>query len=188
MDELDQRLKRYYGEQEADPEKVKALQEQLAAAPDPEKRTRFIFSLAATFLFLCLVGIGWLAWQGRPARQISNYAAEIALNHKKQLSPEFFGSAYAEIGAQMPKLDFAVVQPASMDADLILKGGRYCSVDNHIAAQFRLKNKAGESFTLYQFKDPDFFPPVDKEPLVVDGVEVRIWKQGDTVLGLASSQ
>lgn len=158
-----------------------------------------ILAAAAAVLVLALRPGGLPA---HPSAQI--IAEEIALNHRKDLAVEFTTSAYPELAGHMEKLDFV---PADAGDDYRLIGARYCSIQGRIAAQLKLSDDTGGVHALYQTRWDDRYDrlldgqsgaprdiPSDRETEIrsgiridLDDVEVRLWRQGDLLFGLATS-
>ncbi|MEM6393405.1 MAG: hypothetical protein AAF797_11580 [Planctomycetota bacterium] len=120
-------------------------------------------------------------------------ASEIALNHRKELGLEFPAEKdivmddYAALNRMMPKLDFVMVAPEPGHGTSALVGGRYCSIDGHIAAQLRLVCDQGKRQTLYQFADHADFAAMAPGEATVNGVTVTLWRQSGLIFGLAKS-
>jgi len=114
-------------------------------------------------------------------------AHEIALNHKKQLAVEFLAARYADLRAQMDKLDFALAAPQRVEAlELKITGARYCSIQGHLAMSIKLEDNNGKRNTLYERSLMDM-PPVDSdEQYTIDDVLIRQWHEADLFVGLAS--
>ncbi|MCF6323289.1 MAG: hypothetical protein L3J89_03030 [Gammaproteobacteria bacterium] len=52
-------------------------------------------------------------------------------------------------------------------------GGRYCSLNGHIAAQVRLKNSDGKIFTLYQTSSHETFDALTEHVQQAKGIDVE---------------
>lgn len=199
-DNLDRRMKGFYVGQSLDEETLDLLKTTIAVVggqPDvfPARmwwpRLRLVrhqaFQAAAAVLFLIAAVTTWYGIQDiHPSALDRQVAAEIALNHNKQLSPEFETADMAELRTSMDKLDFAPVDPQRLqDGDYFLVGARYCSIGSTLAVQLRMTDDLGRPYTLYQFRDSEAFADLTAATLDVDGVRVTLWRESGLVLGLA---
>lgn len=115
-------------------------------------------------------------------------AEEIALNHGKQLAVEFTATSYRELARRMDKLDFDLrASPDARVARLGVLGARYCSIQGGLAAQVKLREAGGQVLTMYQTALTDELGSVPAGEQIVDGVRIRLWREGDRLLGLARS-
>jgi hypothetical protein len=115
---------------------------------------------------------------------INRFANEIAFNHQKKLPSEIKTNSILELNKMMDKLDFEIVLPQKISTNLVLKGGRYCSVDNRVAAQLKLENKQGKRITCYVFKKNENFE-FDKK-ILKDNIEVTFWNDDVLIFALAT--
>ena len=68
-----------------------------------------------------------------------------------------------------------------------LVGGRYCSIHNKLAAQLRVReNATGEMHTLYITELTDELRALRETTRPSDGIQVRLWNEGECFFGLAS--
>jgi hypothetical protein len=143
-------------------------------------------SLAAVMALLIFAGPP--LWRATRYADLRAIAGEIALNHHKQLAPEFQIDRFADLAAAMPKLDFALIEPDRIRTHgQVLVGGRYCSIGGSLAVQMRLRDQAGRDMTLYEFVVPAH-ANLSEQSLKVDDVVVDIWFERGIVCGLARSQ
>ncbi|MCG8607291.1 hypothetical protein MJD09_20205 [bacterium] len=127
-------------------------------------------------------------WRVTSQPEAESIAGEIALNHKKQLDPEFQTDRYTDLAVAMPKLDFAVIQPGRIQSGgYRLLGGRYCSIGGSLAVQMRLRDQTGRPLTLYQFIAPAGMNLSDQS-ISVAGVLVDIWLERGVACGLATDE
>ena len=144
---------------------------------------RLLSSLAAALL-LCTSLIIFTGW----SQDYQRIAAEIAYNHNSQMQMEVKSDVFDDIQHYLNRLDFSLIASEQLPANIWrIIGGRYCSIDGKIAAQLKVENREnGEVYTLYQAKLPEMLAS-DKEldSIVVDGVEVKLWKENGLLLGLA---
>lgn len=178
------RVRAFYEGQRLPEERLERLRS-LAQASRPRVSRRRL-AMAGLAAALVVVAASAFLLSGRAGDANAEVAREIARNHTKQLDPEFLSESYAEIGARMPRLDFRVAEPRGPQAEgLRLLGARYCSLRGCIAAQLRLVGTDGLSYTLYEVRDGPAFDGVEPARIEVGAVAVRIWREGDLVLGLA---
>jgi len=144
--------------------------------------------MAVAAIFFLLFGF-YLVQNYASNRWQEDVSRQVAKNHLKALEMEHRTNDYEELAEALGKLDFALVAPNFSNEGYQLLGGRYCSIDQQIAAQINLKDMAGERCTLYQFKLPvnllARFP--DRRRLMVDGLTVELWKENGLGMGLAYS-
>jgi len=115
-------------------------------------------------------------------------AQEIALNHRKELAPDYLGQDFVNLASLMNKLDFKVVNSKHLNlTGLNVIGARYCSIQGNIAVQFRLVNAEGKLFTLYQTKLTDLLKEAPDATQLMDQIEVKQWQEKDLFFGLAES-
>ena len=190
---LSEHLRRYYAERELPPETLERLARLAAARADarggafrPPSRALVVAVLAASVV-LALVGIQLLrAPAAERVALAAAIAAEIALNHSKDLAVEFPANGYADLREQMDKLDFTLRPPGLPGATgLRIVGGRYCSIQGQLAAQIKLEDDAGRMVTLYETRFADGFAGLPEGDRNLEGLRVRIWREGDLLLGLA---
>ncbi len=113
-------------------------------------------------------------------------ASEIAANHRKQLRPEFVVQSFADLHDVMPQLDFSPVRPQRvLGAGYKLVGARYCSICKLIAVQIRLRDGAGQAYTLYEFRGHESLESIREQSLEIDGVRISIWREAGLIMGLA---
>ena len=116
-------------------------------------------------------------------------AKEVSYNHSKQMPSEILSDDYALVGSSLDRLDFAVKESSRIGQLYALVGGRYCSIQGHIAAQLKLQSKSDQNdLTLYQFKVPDNFElSQGTHTEYVGDVEVKIWKESNIGFALAKT-
>ncbi|MBL1261970.1 MAG: hypothetical protein COB33_015785 [Thiotrichaceae bacterium] len=143
-------------------------------------------SIAASLLLAVVISFQWMNIAPTQQQLISSIAQEIAINHQKQFSSDFSGVSYAGLRGVMTKLDFKLIAPERLKSKgFKILGGRYCSLNGHIAAQVRLKNSKGEIFTLYQTSSHDIFSALTEHVERVKGVDIEMWNEGGVFLGMA---
>lgn len=153
-----------------------------------------VVCLAATFGYFAL----------DRERLYENVATEIAWNHSKQMPAEFVGNDLTEIAGSFDRLEFPLHQAANeLPAHSQLLGARYCTVQGQLAAQLQLLDAAGIVQTLYvapahselakitgsrasRFVELPAINPSGQKS--ASTVQVRIWRSGDLIYGLAQTQ
>ncbi len=145
---------------------------------------RFLWAAA---LIIALSG-GWFV-QSRlsTTRVAQSVAAEIVMNHVKDLDVEVRSTTWDELRQSLDKLDFALAGSSRLESrDLRLQGGRYCSIQGKLAAQIRMAGPGGERLTLYQTATTEDLTGLDRT-LTASGVEVEMWTEQGLFFGLAQS-
>ncbi|MAE97351.1 MAG: hypothetical protein CL910_22100 [Deltaproteobacteria bacterium] len=123
-----------------------------------------------------------------PAALAGSIRHEIVLNHRKNLAVEFDAEDYLGLREQMDRLDFALLRPQRFGGgELQLLGGRYCSLQGRMAAQLKLEDEEGRVLTLYQTGFGEVFEGLPEEQRELDGIPIRIWREGDLLFGLAGA-
>lgn len=192
---IDAAVAGFYGERMASLETIERLTTlTVAASRQPNARPTARRALLAGGLAVA-AALAMLAASAVTPRQrggqtlrARSLAEQIALNHNKQLQVEFTTQSYSALPQLMAKLDFAPARPtASPCQGSTLVGGRYCSIGNAIAAQLKLRSPDGAIHTLYQTRWANAYAAVADRTVVVDGVQVRFWRQRDVLFGLAST-
>lgn len=153
-------------------------------------------ALAAVVIFAALAPVlAWLSYSYLGGRDLPWLIAdELTSNHLKLKPMEVRGARIADIRGYFTELDFIPVQTRMPKAsDLVLLGGRYCSVQGVTAAQLRLRaDEAAPLRTLYQAPyDPRRFGPVPslddgERPMTLGarGLEVRLWVEKGILFAL----
>ncbi len=198
-EDLEKRLKSFYERQTLDPDVLANLKRSINRTKVEEKEQNWflsLFSKTISFkpmalalvvsLFLLLGGIVLTA--RTTYQQVHVIASEIAINHQKEFKIEFPANDITDLADAMPKLDFTPTISQHMDwPSYQVMGSRYCTIYSSIATQIRLKDTNNEAYTLYQFRPPDSLSLPDESTLIIDGVTVKIWHEGDLIMGLAQS-
>lgn len=128
----------------------------------------------------------WLLGAPRPDGDavLVRIAEEVATNHLKLRPLEVRGDDLDTLRRYFTELDFRPLDTAMLDGSgRRLLGGRYCSVQGRIAAQFRVQTERQELSTVYQARyDPQVHGSLPdrgkgESPvrLVARGVAVYLW-------------
>ncbi len=122
-------------------------------------------------------------------------ANEIAYNHNKTLSMEFKGKSFNEIKPHFSKLDFNLVPSNRKNlSELNLVGGRYISINKHLAAQIQLIRNGKDKKdikTWYQLSLPKNGTVLSRDPfqneleVYSNGVKIIMWKEKGVLHGIA---
>ena len=124
-----------------------------------------------------------------PTALADSILREIALNHSKNQKVEFSADDYPGLREQMDRLDFTLLSPRRISGrELQMLGGRYCSLQGRLAAQIKLEDEAGRVLTLYQTSFSGGFEGLSEQRRELDGIQIRIWREGDLLFGLAGPE
>ena len=152
-----------------------------------QKMPRIRVALALTVIVLVIVTFVW--WQPwNHTTHISSLASEIVYHHNKQMVMEVESPSLENVRAYLAKLNFPLIESERLPStDWELVGGRYCSLQGHMAAQLRMRNKAtGKTSTLYQLLVPQNLSSLEGTfEDFEQGVKVEIWKERGLLLGVA---
>ena len=147
------------------------------------KRKLFSFTGAAALLFFTLLTAQFFILQSDVKQLVF---AEIAMNHNKNLQPEFFTSNYNDLANSMQRLDFELSAPDIIQAKYDVLGGRYCSIQGNIAAQLKIKDKqTGEVATLYITRLQPDLKKIAPDTTTVDEARIELWHSENKFYGLA---
>ena len=180
MNPIDTQIKEYYQKQTLPEENLQAMQ-----PPEDTPRSSqwpWLLPLAAAAVALLAIFL----WN--PSSPPQAVATEIAKNHNAQLAMEISSSDYQEVAAKLDRIKFSLTPPSGeFRRQFTLIGGRYCSIQNELAAQLRVQeNATGKMHTLYITRSTDDFGALKDTTQTVNGVKVRLWTEGDRFFGLAS--
>ncbi len=180
-----------------DSRQLQALDElQRQASPHTEARGRPAVLRAATLgallmaVLMAVLLLPNLQESTQPLTQ--RIAAEVVRNHLKQSPLEAQTASLDDLRRHFAELDFRLIDSARLDAEAVLVGGLYCSVQGVTAAQLRLHGNGGDARTLYQapYMESVFGPlPVLEQgeaPLrsYAKGVGVDIWVEKGVLMVL----
>ena len=180
MNPIDTQIKEYYQKQTLPEENLQAMQPP-EDTPQPSQWP-WLLPLAAAAVALMAI----FFW--KPSSLPQAMAAEIAKNHTAQLPMDISSSDYQEVAAKLDRIKFSLTPPSGeFSRQFTLIGGRYCSIQNELAAQLRVQeNATGKMHTLYITPLTDDFSTLKETTQAIKGVKVRLWKEGDRFFGLAS--
>jgi hypothetical protein len=159
------------------------LRTRLVATPATRRR-RWPLALAAAALLA--VGVG--AWTFLiPHRETpQEMAASILAHHRSGDRFEFFAADTATLARLMTDIDVPLDLPPEL-AGMTLVGARYCHFCGFLAAHLDLRDAGGAPVTLYITRAQGDLLQLAEVRLDVDGVPVRMWRDGERFLGVAGS-
>lgn len=186
MSDLDKKIASYYNSKKLSTEQLKGIVD-----PPQQKsgRVRWYRPLAYAASLLLLIGTAYLFYFMPNNSQnliLEQFAEEVAYNHKKQSPPKFITADVGELNQELDKLNFNFELGNRILDNYTLIGGRYCSVDNRIAAQLSLKDKKGNPSTCYIFKKEEDFS-FDRS-IIKGKTTVDLWDKDDLIFVIASSK
>lgn len=183
MVDIDTSVKAYFEDQRLDEAQLQRLINCQRLPKNRSRYSRWLPLSAAASLLLAAV----LFWSGMFHPSLTDsIAKEIAMNHNKQMAVEFSGERFLDLGRQMAQLDFQLRRPSQAPlSGLRLLGSRYCSIQGQIAAQVKLSDDKGRIYTLYQTRLSDELLTLNSDALESEGVEIKLWREGDTLYGFA---
>lgn len=196
-DNIDKGIRRYYKDQSLDQnvlDRLKTMAETQTALLEKnqingnEKKNHYRkFALAAVLLIGVLTGTQLVHFIDTTDTDLfSRVTKEVELNHRKQLTSDFFASDYQTLASAMDKLDFSLKLPARLqNINYKLVGGRYCSIQGQIAAQIKLSDSEGRKLTLYATKLSDKLATLNNKSQLRGDVFIQMWKEGKLLFGLA---
>ena len=129
----------------------------------------------------------WVLYLEYGVSNTESIMRQIAYNHQKQMVVQT-ASQLTEVAELLPDLSFDLLQSERLPGSVWgLLGGRYCKINNVLAAQLKLRNKNDQQvYTLYQVLLPEKTElPLEPQDGYIDGVKVQIWKESGLLFGLA---
>ena len=200
QDSTNENVKRYYESQYISPNKLARLLEmheqhlQCENADDRKKPSINAFfkkysSIAASILVAFIIGAHMVTYLDTPETTLMDrITQEILLNHQKQFDVEFSSITIDELRADMHKLDFNLITSRVIDEEKFqIIGARYCSIQGNIAAQIKLQDNSGNTFTLYQTALSRKLKTLKDTTQLANGLVVKTWNEQGIFLGLAGA-
>ncbi len=184
MKKIEQQIKGFYNSKSLSDEQLELIKSQTHKKNNRLISIRKIMKYAAVILFFIITTFIYVQNKNNQNFILQEFANEIAFNHQKQLPSEIKTNNILELKNKMSKLNFDLYLPQKITSNLQLKGGRYCSVDNRIAAQLKFENKQGEIVTCYIFKKEEKFD-INQKIEKNKNIEVDIWDDGTLIFALA---
>jgi len=195
-----QQIKHYYEQKKLSPSKLQQLMDISQQQDEKEtslnsKDNRWFFknklSIAASIFFAFIIGTQmffYLPTENNEALA-ERITKEIILNHQKQFNIEFQGDNINELRTHMQKLDFNLIQSSRItELGLKIIGTRYCSIQGEIAAQIKLKDNEGNSYTLYETALKENLEKLTEIEKTVNGLAVTTWSEHGVFFGLVGSK
>ncbi|MDA8019292.1 MAG: hypothetical protein MPN21_17770 [Thermoanaerobaculia bacterium] len=184
MSTVDRQVRAYYGAQALSPDRAREIL-RLAETRRSHRRWRLALAVAATLV----VAIGTVLLRGALAERAlgDRVAAEVAMNHTKDLDVEIAAASYPELGAALDKLTFPLTEPSKL-ANHDLLGGRYCSIQAQLAAQLKVRADDGRTATLYVTELTPGLVSLSGARREVDGIAIEMWSENGLLFALAETR
>ena len=176
---LDEALRRYYAGQRLADHRVDRLVEEGRNARRNRWRPALITGAAA----MLLVSLGGLHIHQKRAGFRTAVLTEVAMNHRKNLPPEFEAGSFPAVALALPRLDVTPEPDAPVPGAAVL-GARYCSIQGRLAGLIKL-DVDGQRHTLYVTSATEELVRLDALEAIHDGVGIRLWSEGDRFFALA---
>ena len=176
---LDEALRRYYAGQRLADHRVDRLVEECRNARRNRWRPALITGAAA----MLLVSLGGLHIHQKRAGFRTAVLTEVAMNHRKNLPPEFEAGSFPAVALALPRLDVTPEPDAPVPGAAVL-GARYCSIQGRLAGLIKL-DVDGRRHTLYVTSATEELVRLDALEAIHDGVGIRLWSEGDRFFALA---
>lgn len=176
---LDGALRRYYAEHRLAGHRVDRLVEEGRKA----RRNRWKPALVTGVAAMLLVSLGGIHLHQKRADFRNAVLAEVAMNHSKNLPPEFEAANFPEVALALPRLGIAP-EPGVPIPGADVAGARYCSIQGRLAGLIRL-DVDGRRHTLYVTSATEELVRLDALEAIHDGVGIRLWSEGDRFFALA---
>lgn len=179
---VDEQVRAFYAHQALSPERAQEILD--AAARKRGSRRRMLWFAAAALVLVMASGILLSSWFN--ARALGDrVAAEVVMNHRKDLSVEIAETRWPELGARLDKLGFALTEPRRLAAEYSLVGGRYCSIQAQLAAQLEIRHDSGRSATLYVTELSSKLASLPGTERQRGDVLIEVWEEGGLLYALA---
>ena len=176
---LDGALRRYYAEHRLADHRVDRLVEEGRKARRNPWKPALITGVAA----LLLVTLGGIHLHQKRAGFRSAVLAEVAMNHRKNLPPEFEAASFSDAALALARLGIAP-EPEVPVPGADVAGARYCSIQGGLAGLIKL-NVDGRRHTLYVTSVTEELVRLDALEAIHDGVGIRLWSEGERFFALA---
>ena len=185
MKSVDDQVRDYYAGQALSSERASEILRLGRVQRHSRRGNKWAALLAAAVLLAA--GL-WLqgAWS---AHQLADrVAAEVAMNHRKDLGVEVATSSYTQLGADLDRLSFRLATPHNEELhDYSLVGGRYCSIQAQLAAQLKVRhNTTGREATLYVTQLTPQLATLPGAQRDNDNVQIEIWSHDGLLYALAT--
>ena len=136
MKDLDEQVYRYYWDKSLRQESIDALL-------DSEPTRKNYWLQASTALAAGIALFVAVLWQQQMAQHDLRDLTirEAAMNHTSKLQLDVETSELELLTAKMEKLDFPITLPSQLKDRLSLIGGRYCTINGHLAAHLKFEDR-----------------------------------------------
>ncbi|MEM1201807.1 MAG: hypothetical protein AAGN66_01110 [Acidobacteriota bacterium] len=205
MRHVDDSLKQHYLDQRLGDERVERI---LAAArsaggtvgdpaEDPEGRPagsgsgnrgprRAILAWAAAAVLAVVLGAALLL-PSTDASMTAEVVGEVAYNHLKGYDVDIRSDRYEIVQAGLDRLEFSILPTRGrLLRDFDLVGGRYCSIQEVLAAQLSVRRRDnGSVCTLYVAPVTETLRPVGDGIGTFGEVQVELWRDDGRLFALA---
>ncbi|MEM7479838.1 MAG: hypothetical protein AAF481_01580 [Acidobacteriota bacterium] len=178
---IDHQVRRYYRVQKLDDERLAAM-----VRGGRSRRRRRVLRLAAAAAVTAVVTS--LLWWFPGIDRADAVAAEVLLNHQKNLASDFEATTWAALDQGLDRLPFTLEGPRAPGNRLAgfgLLGGRYCSIQAQLAAQVKLVDGRGKRATLYVTERSETLDPLAGQRRPREGTVIEFWVQEDLFFALA---
>ena len=176
---LDGALRRYYAEHRLAGHRVDRLVEEGRKARRKRWKPAWMTGVAA----MLLVSLGGIHLHQKGADFRNAVLTEVAMNHRKDLPPEFEAANFPDAALALPRLDIDPAPEVPIPGAAVT-GARYCSIQGRLAGLIKL-NVDGRRHTLYFTSATEELVRLDALEAVHDGVGIRLWSEGDRFFALA---
>lgn len=157
---LKESVKNYLEPKKLNKQQMDELKKLMHQSVEETPRAKFLkANLVAAFLIVVIASsIFWVQMKENNIDVAQLIAEEVAYNHVKMKPMEVSSASLDDVRSYFSKLDFSLSSSQFVaDNDLVLMGGRYCSIQGNAAAQLRMKDgETGNVQIVYQ-------APYDKE-------------------------
>lgn len=183
MEEIDKKIREYYQGKSLSKDQLQQITSgnKIKTPLNPWKS---ILKYAAV---ITLIGVAFWGYQSiQKNNLLKEYAKVVAYNHHKGLDPAIKAQSVSELNSLMNKLNFEIEFPQKIHNNYALLGGRYCSIDERMAAQLKIQNKKTNQIeTLYVLAKI----PNDNydNSFLLDSTSVHIWNSQTNLFVLASN-
>jgi len=145
MKDLDEQVYRYYWDESM----ANVTVDELLSADIKPSRNRLYLSAAMVAGFALLVAVFWQQQLARvDLRDLT--IREAAMNHTSKFQLDVETSQLDLLITKMEKLDFPITLPSQLRNRLSLIGGRYCTINGHLAAHLKFEDRElGNQLSLF---------------------------------------
>ena len=142
--------------------------------------------MAAVFLIMVCLLIIRVSGTGQFAQAVID---EVIENHLKSYPVVIASGRYDQVQAGLDRLSFSIL-PTRQDVlqEYVLLGGRYCSIQGHLAAQLKVRRADSQRVdTLYVVPRSGELADIAACVAYDDRVRIEQWQENDRLFLLAST-